>query len=265
MLRIFLLALSVALAAAERRLLMDVATSAPKCRNTVQGLNYIADDRGMVCKRPELSYSTGCCSTGQQHDCSLCTLHDKCCSEFEACVSCCLAPKHNAAALAKQTLRSPRHKDSGFWGDPFEYCKGLCRTHSRSTAHENSYISSRHHCFSQHGRPSVSDPLPPGVLDGATVVMSDANESCDAACAKQQLSCSAPHLKWANSCDRLREHNDCEAGCDTLRVGGAMPAYVEGGAPKQLRPAMCFVAAAEAQLGCSAKETNYRRLCTCVK
>ncbi|PNH03738.1 hypothetical protein TSOC_010165, partial [Tetrabaena socialis] len=139
---------------AERRLFIrDLPDKAQRCRNTVQGLQAVADDRGVVCKRSELSYATGCCTGGQQHDCGLCDLRDSCCSEYEACVACCLAPQHDAVNLAKRVLRSPRHKDSGFWGDPFEYCKGVCRTHSRSTAHENSYISTRHHCFSQLGRP----------------------------------------------------------------------------------------------------------------
>lgn len=118
----------------------------------------------------------------------------------------------------------------------------------------------------------MAEPLPAGALDGVSLVLGDANDSCETACSKRKQRCSAPHLKWANSCDRLREVAGCEAGCEALKGGGggggggggAMPAYVDGGAPKNARPAMCFTAASEAALGCAAKEQHYHRLCSCV-
>ncbi|PNW72377.1 hypothetical protein CHLRE_16g673841v5 [Chlamydomonas reinhardtii] len=247
----------------ERRLFIrDLPEPKTRCRNTVQGLNMVTDDHGVVCKRSDLSYSTGCCTSGNQHDCALCDMRDRCCSEYESCVSCCLAPQHNAVSIAKQALRSPRHKDSGFWGDPFEYCKGICRTHSRSTAHENAYISSRHHCFSQLGRPMLSDPLPAGVMDGVEVVTGQRNANCDDVCAAKQKKCSADHLRWLSSCDRLREQFGCEAGCEV--VAGLGPSYVDGNAPKPARPAMCFAQPAEGgKLSCSAREEQHLMLCPC--
>jgi hypothetical protein len=46
------------------------------------------------------------------------------------------------------------------WGDVFEYCLAVCRTHGRSTSHENAYIGPRHHCFSKLGKPMVSSTMP---------------------------------------------------------------------------------------------------------
>ncbi len=42
--------------------------------------------------------------------------------------------------------------ETGRWGSPFEYCRGKCRTSSKSTVHENAYLDSHHHCFSQSGK-----------------------------------------------------------------------------------------------------------------
>ena len=44
-------------------------------------------------------------------------------------------------------------EETGHWETPFEFCKGKCRTTSRSTVHENAYLSPRHHCFSASGTP----------------------------------------------------------------------------------------------------------------
>ncbi|GIL53914.1 hypothetical protein Vafri_9497 [Volvox africanus] len=254
----------IRIANAERRLFVrDLPDKGQKCRNTIQGLLLVADDRGVVCKRDDLNYATGCCSVGQQYDCNQCNMNDKCCSEYESCVSCCLAPLHDAVNVAKQVLRSPRHKESGVWGNAFDYCKGICRTHSRSTAHENAYISARHHCFSQLGRPMLSDPLPPGALDGVEVVVGFKNEACDTFCLHRKKRCSQEHLRWLNSCDRLRERFGCEAGCEV--VTGLGPSYVDGNAPKPERPAMCFVQPQEATtLSCSVREENHMMLCPCV-
>jgi hypothetical protein len=59
----------------------------------------------------------------------------------------------------------------------------------------------------------MSPPLPAGALDGVLVVMSAAGASCDTVCGEQGARCSAAHLPTLNSCDRLREVLNCEAGC----------------------------------------------------
>lgn len=85
-----------------------------------------------------------------------CNEVDSCCESFEHCVSCCMSPKNKPEERRKETYRAPNNKDSGLWADTFEYCLATCRTHSRSTSHENSYIGARHHCFSKLGKPMVS-------------------------------------------------------------------------------------------------------------
>mmetsp|Transcript_18603 Transcript_18603/g.39956 ORF Transcript_18603/g.39956 Transcript_18603/m.39956 type:complete len:200 (-) Transcript_18603:575-1174(-) len=196
---------------------------------------------------------------------------DKCCTEYEYCVSCCMDPKHDAAGLARVTARSPKNRDSGTWGEAFEYCRGVCRSHGRSTVHENAYISTRHHCFSKLGKPLLTEPLPANALDKVEVVMSALGESCDTACTKRGKQCSSKHLPYLNSCDRLREHVGCEAGCEphskssqSVVSAGGLPAYLDGNAPKANRPAMCFTATVESALGCAGRDQNAYRLCSCV-
>lgn len=146
----------------------------------------------------------------------------------------------------------------------------MCRSHSTSTVHENAYISARHHCFSELGRPFVSDPLPAGALDGVSLVVSKQGESCEAACrGGGGKACSERHLPHANSCDRLREHVGCEAGCEVCRgegcgSGGELPSYVEPKSPKQNHPAMCYLGPPDAELTCAGKDKLSRRLCTCM-
>ncbi len=111
-------------------------------------------------------------------------------------MSCCLAPEHGAEQLYSKTLRcaacgahgerllesprrdhldrrtqqvaqvavsawrrAPKNPSAGMWPSAWEYCRGICRTHSASTMHENAYISTRHHCFSTLGRPLVRLPV----------------------------------------------------------------------------------------------------------
>lgn len=240
--------------------------STDTCSNTVQGLHFIADSKGLVCTRADVDPQTSCCKTGAQHTCDKCTLEDKCCAEYEHCVSCCLDPQHGADKLYKTTLKAPKHPGAGKWGSAWEYCAGVCRSHGRSTVHENAYIHSRHHCFSQLARPMLSEPLAPDALKGVEVVMSKKDESCDAACSTKRKKCSASHLPILNSCDRLREQVGCEAGCEAGKLeGDSAPGYMHPTAPKASRPAMCFTAPSPATtaITCGAKDTNVHRLCAC--
>ena len=43
--------------------------------------------------------------------------------------------------------------ETGLWATTFEYCRNKCRTSSKSTVHENAYLSTYHHCFSATGAP----------------------------------------------------------------------------------------------------------------
>ena len=186
--------------------------------------------------------------------------------------------------------RIPGKPASGRWRDEFELCAAVCRTHRASTAHENAYISPRHHCFSRLGKPLLSPPLPPGALAGVTVVLGAPGLSCDAACdraAGGAQMCSARHLPLLDACDRLRESSACEAGCvaeAAPAAGGAAtaattamlaPFYADGDAPKAERPALCVTGpgggagkagggGGEAGYSCTASKAHARRLCPCV-
>lgn len=145
-----------------------------------------------------------------------CNHDSQCCQTLESCVSCCLAPQHNASTIYNKDYRSPGRSaqmalardqslqypfqqivisglcswcsshavgmawvlscipifwpfnkdkfanakcragqcrmETGKWGSPFEFCRGKCRTSSKSTVHENAYLDSYHHCFSQSGK-----------------------------------------------------------------------------------------------------------------
>ena len=45
--------------------------------------------------------------TGCMHMCCRCNGESHCCETLESCVSCCLAPDHNASSLYSQDYRSP--------------------------------------------------------------------------------------------------------------------------------------------------------------
>lgn len=113
----------------------------------------------------------------------------------------------------------------------------------------------------------LSPPLPPGSLDGVTVVLSASGASCSTMCQQQGLVCSQKHLHFLNSCDRLREVINCEAGCETESFTSTMPAAVDPEAPKANRPALCLVGKnpPEAQFSCDATANYMRRLCSCVQ
>ncbi len=53
--------------------------------------------------------------------------------------------------LGERRRARRRRPETGRWGSVFEYCRGKCRTSSKSTVHENAYLSPLHHCFSASG------------------------------------------------------------------------------------------------------------------
>ena len=74
------------------------------------GPRLVADRDGHVCDVLDLSPRTGCCreeNRGGKHNCSTCR-NDGCCSVYEYCVSCCLAPDHRS--LVETALDVAPHK-----------------------------------------------------------------------------------------------------------------------------------------------------------
>jgi hypothetical protein len=117
------------------------------CRNSVQGIKLIVDDRGFVCKREDL-LKTGCCNLESPHTrlhfCDTCN-DQNCCEIYEYCVSCCLDPekvpdleKLIAEATDRQNLLYSSTNDH------FEFCLAKCRTSSHSLKHENKYRDVQH-------------------------------------------------------------------------------------------------------------------------
>ncbi|ETV97739.1 hypothetical protein H310_09105 [Aphanomyces invadans] len=124
-----------------------------QCKNTVHGLVYATDARGITCKRSNLM-PTGCCSDGGRFSCSTCDVEaPHCCSAYERCVSCCMGPTNTALVHAFMAHADPRHP---VYGQPssdltlFEFCSFRCRTSSAGVQHQNSYRSSKKHCYGIH-------------------------------------------------------------------------------------------------------------------
>lgn len=103
-------------------------------------------------------------------------------------------------------------------------------------------------------------PLPEGVTAHAGAKGAD----CDSACADAGLHCAPEAVQAISSCDLLREHFECEAGCSEAKESTEAPAYVVYGTPKALYPTMCFTASAGVEMGsCSAAQPHMQRLCAC--
>ena len=161
----------------------------PRCEHTVDGRLALVDDRGFVCPHRMIGYD-GCCNSSaagatadivRQFACDRCDASG-CCDEVEACISCCLKPKHRAgfsAALASrpQAAKLARFKDLM---TPLDTCVVLCRHSSEATVHENEYSSERHHCFAAAAPPPGAGKAGTPALE---LVLGAAGESCDEACA----------------------------------------------------------------------------------
>eukprot|EP00877_Chromochloris_zofingiensis_P007620 jgi/Chrzof1/3110/Cz12g12110.t1 len=115
----------------------------------------------------------------------------------------------------------------------------------------------------------TSDPIPDGALNGTTVVLGVAGTSCEVSCSKDGMTCSQQHMQYINSCDMLRQHTHCEAGCVMEKHADTTPSYMDPDAAKASRPAICLVSNGKelqaTAYSCSASETHVRRLCACVK
>jgi hypothetical protein len=169
----------------------------------------------------------------------------------------CLAAKRSTIACS--SLHSIASSRRLFWSGTWQFFP--IKTHALSAC-----------CPAVCAPWQLDPPLPPGALDGVTLVMSEPGASCDAACAAASSTCSQPHFPLLDSCDRLREVVNCEAGCVAEEPEFTMPYYVDPDAPKPSRPALCLVrdkkaAAAEdsKKAGCGDSDTHQRRLCPCKK
>jgi len=127
------------------------------CRNSVQGISLIADDRGHVCERQHLETS-GCCApeaaSTRRYLCESCS-EKGCCGVYEHCISCCLQPDkkpllHNLLggnAAGRISMRLLFASVS----DHFELCLTKCRTSSDSVRHQNVYRNARmKYCYGEN-------------------------------------------------------------------------------------------------------------------
>lgn len=238
-----------------------------QCRNTKQGRYIITDDRGYLCTREKEDPMTGCCTSGDQYSCETCQMPDRCCLLYEACVSCCLAPEHDAIHLFPKVYRAPGHQETGRWADEFEYCRGKCRSHGRSTVHENAYIDERHFCFSQTALPVVTEPQTTPLPEGIQIAAGNSGEDCNSVCGDRGLRCVPEFFPSLNSCNLMRNHFPCEAACSRAAADEPQEAmYVTPQGSKTENPAVCFVGPVDAAFdsnACDWDQTHVRRLCPC--
>ncbi|KMZ09881.1 SREBP regulating gene protein [Drosophila simulans] len=121
------------------------------CRNSVQGRQWLADERGFVCRREEV-LTNGCCNLELPgigyYSCRTCNTSTHCCGVYEYCVSCCLHPGQQP--LLERVLQAPNTPKYIFASvtDHFELCLVKCRTNSHSVEHENKYRDpAAKHCY----------------------------------------------------------------------------------------------------------------------
>ncbi|VVC34650.1 Hypothetical protein CINCED_3A011227 [Cinara cedri] len=117
------------------------------CRNTIQGKEYIADDRGYICQRSNLLANNCCGITENRYICDTCNV-DGCCVLYEHCVSCCLDP--NKRKLLQTVLGKASETFRVLFSvinNQFELCLAKCRTSSQSVQHENTYLKPNKHCY----------------------------------------------------------------------------------------------------------------------
>jgi len=136
------------------------------CRNSVQGRETIADDRGYVCDRSEL-LASGCCdansSTAGRFLCTSCDQVAACCGSYEDCISCCLRPEQRPGL--QQILNRAAESNNVLFvsvSDHFELCLAKCRTSSSSVQHENTYRNKMNKfCYGKNPPPTVGSSSKP--------------------------------------------------------------------------------------------------------
>lgn len=130
---------------------LENKTAIRKCRNSVQGPDYIADEQGFVCSYGDMALN-GCCiperNSTERFSCYTCQ-GSRCCKLYEHCVSCCLQPDKRHILESVLTMqansRSPLLRSVT---DTFELCLSKCRTSSISVQQENVYRDSTYkYCY----------------------------------------------------------------------------------------------------------------------
>ncbi|EQC35961.1 hypothetical protein SDRG_06703 [Saprolegnia diclina VS20] len=125
------------------------------CKHTAETTAFITDARGATCSRESLLPS-GCCPVAAStvtFSCTSCNVAaPHCCSEYERCVSCCMSPDHREILRHFLLHANPAHP---VYGAPhhlsvFGFCAFRCRTSSASVQHQNSYRSTKKHCYGLH-------------------------------------------------------------------------------------------------------------------
>ncbi|XP_061396082.1 SREBP regulating gene protein [Musca vetustissima] len=114
-----------------------------ECRNSMQGRDLLADDRGFVCEADNI-LANGCCDvqheTTQYYTCETCDPATHCCGIYENCVSCCLHPERRPLLeLALEQIKGRQSMVYAQVADQYELCLVKCRTNSHSVEHENRY------------------------------------------------------------------------------------------------------------------------------
>ena len=101
--------------------------------------------------------------------------------------------------------------------------------------------------------------------EGTVAVPATKGKSCEAACAAVQKECdtSAAALEAVNTCDALRAHFPCEAGCTEGSKKPEAPSYVVYGSQKAQFPTMCFISPEGEKSECTAESSVSVRLCAC--
>jgi SREBP regulating gene protein len=183
-----------------------------------------------------------------------------------------MSPSQDPEAHMATSPRGFKKEETGYWSTPFDYCQSVCRTTSRSTQHENAFISNRRFCFAGNGRPYTPTPKVPPLPKSVTAVVGPAGFSCDAICKDKDQICNSDHFAALNDCNTLRAIFMCEAGCGPSEFSRReFPGYVVDGAPKNEWPAFCFtyfdsrkaVAGLVQQYNCSAFSEHVQRMCPC--
>jgi len=115
----------------------DPVPDLPLCRRSVDRV-FVVDEKGRVCKWTDVNYKTGCCPDEQNNSDGCQQCKHNCCGVYAYCISCCLQPKNPI----QHNFSNPEINI-----DKFDYCRGVCRTSSRSVINENQWISELKYCF----------------------------------------------------------------------------------------------------------------------
>jgi len=145
----------------------------------------------------------------------------------------------------------------------FEACESLCRTSSRSTRHGNEYKHNLKHCYATE--PQSLRLLVLGGNDTKLLPVSHPSISCTEACAEMQPkhTCSEELMHSLNSCEVLKAHFPCEAGCrDENRAD--TPSYVLPLGEEKYHPGACLTNERPSDLDCNGRHPATRRLCLCL-